>query len=230
MTHLAATILFAALTVGAFEAAGLLSRRIGHPALNPTLLAILALIAVLGGFGVSYPAYMRGGAPIAWLLGPATVALGVTLARNMGAILRDGPAILVALIAGAVTAAISGPLVLSLLGGSGALAQAMAPKAATTPIAMAVAREIGGTASLAALFAIAGGVVVAVALRPLLGWLGVDEPRAFGLAAGVAGSGIGAAEAVAHTQEAGAYAALGVALTAIATALIVPVLAMLHLA
>jgi putative effector of murein hydrolase len=43
----------------------------------------------------------------------------------------------------------------------------------------------------------------------------------------VAGSGIGAAEAVARDPEAGAYAALGVGLTAVATALAVPALAAL---
>ncbi|CAG4912826.1 unnamed protein product [Acidocella sp. C78] len=218
---------FAAATVLAFEAALWLARRVGHPVLNPTLVAILAVMAGLVAGHVPYPVYTRGAAPVSWLLGPATVALGVPLARNLGAIARDSLAVLVSLAAGALTAAIAGPLVLVACGCTGALDLAMAPKAATTPIAMAVAREIGVAPALAAVFAIAGGVIVAIAARPLLGWLGIEDHRAFGLAAGVAGSGIGAAEAVARDSEAGAYAALGVGLTAVATALAVPALAAL---
>ncbi|MDE2580712.1 MAG: LrgB family protein [Rhodospirillales bacterium] len=229
MTALPPVFGFAALTVLAFEAARHLAKRVGHPVLNPTLVSILALIGLLSLGRVPYASYMQGGAVIAWLLGPATVALGIPLARHAGAIRRDSLPILLALLAGAVTAAVAGPLVLALCGGASALQLAMAPKAATTPIAMAVAREIGGAASLAAVFAIAGGVVVAIAARPLLGWLRIEDHRAFGLAAGVAGSGIGAAEAVARDPQAGAYAALGVGLTAIATALLVPMLAGLHL-
>lgn len=229
MTHFGPAIGFAAITVLVFEGSRLLARRFGHPILNPTFITILAIIGVLAVGRVPYSEYMRGGALIAWLLGPATVALGAPLARNLGTIARNGLPIIVSLCVGAATAAISGPLVLAAFGGSGALERAMAPKAATTPIAMAVAHEIGGTPSLAAIFAIAGGVTVAVAARPVMTWLGVEDSRAFGLAAGVAGSGIGAAEAVTQGPEAAAYAALGVGLTAITTALFVPILAGLGL-
>lgn len=229
MTHLGPTFGFAVITVLLFEASRALAGRFGHPVLNPTLVTILAVIGVLAACGVPYSDYMRGGGLIAWLLGPATVALGVPLARNLGAIARDGLAIIVSLCAGALTAAITGPCVLAAFGGSAVLERAMAPKAATTPIAMAVAHEIGGMPSLAAIFAIAGGVTVAVAARPVLNRLRIRDRRAFGLAAGVAGSGIGAAEAVAQGPEATAYAALGVGLTAIATALLVPILAGLGL-
>ncbi|WP_174502648.1 LrgB family protein [Acidiphilium sp. C61] len=218
---------FTAATMLIFEAALWMTRRVKHPALNPTLLTILVIMAGLAAGRVPYPTYARGSEPLAWLLGPATVALGVPLARNLSAIIRDSAAIFVSLTSGALTAAISGPLVLKVLGGTSVLGLAMAPKAATTPIAMVVAQEIGASPSLAAVFAIAGGVIVAIAARPLLGWFGIEDHRAFGLAAGVAGSGIGAAEAVARDPEAGAYAALGVGLTALATALVVPVLATL---
>lgn len=229
MTHPGTMLGFAAITVLVFEAAHMLARRLDHPALNPTLVTILVMIGLLRLSHAGYPRYIESVAPIAWLLGPATVALGIPLARNLGAIVRDSLPILASLCAGAVTAAVTGPLVLAAFGGSHMLQRAMAPKAATTPIAMAVAHEIGATPALAAIFAIAGGVTVAIAVRPLLSWLGISDPRAFGLAAGVAGSGIGAAEAVRRDPEAAAYAALGVGLTAIATAVIVPLLAHWHL-
>lgn len=229
MNDLFAVIGYAALTVLVFEAARGLGRKFPHPALNPTLIAIITLIGLLATFHIPYASYMHGGTPIASLLGPATVALGIPLARNIGPILRDSLPILVALLAGTAAATVTGPLILWALGGNQALQHAMMPKAATTPIAMAVAQEIGGLPALAAVFAIAGGVIVAICAKPLLGWMRITDHRAFGLATGVAGSGIGAAEAVARHPEAGAYAALGIGLSAIATALAVPVLVALHL-
>jgi putative effector of murein hydrolase len=210
------------LTLAVFEAASRLAR--SFRALNPTLVTILTVMGCLRMGHVSLHIYTIGAAPLAALLGPATVALGAPMARHWAALRRDCAPILAATVAGSLTVALTGPALFLLCGGTPGLALALAPKAATTPIAMAVAAEIGAAAPLAALFAIVGGVIAAVAAGPVLGLLGVRTPSAFGLAAGVAGSGIGAAEAVARDPRAGAFAALGVGLTALTTALAVPLL------
>jgi putative effector of murein hydrolase len=219
-------IAFIALTLAAYAGGRMLNRLTGrHPAANATLIAIAAVIGVLTCTRQSYAAYMQGGAIIAWLLAPATVALGVPLARNLSAIRRDAVPVILAVLAGGLVAAATAPLLLHLMGGAPALALSVAPKAVTTPIAMGIAARIGGVPTLAAIFAILGGVITAVLAKPVLGLLRIEDHRSFGLAAGVAGSGIAAAEAVGRHEQAGAYAALAVGLNAIATALIVPALA-----
>jgi putative effector of murein hydrolase len=112
-----------------------------------------------------------------------------------------------------------------LLGGGRVLALSMAPKAVTTPIAMAVAQETGGVPALTAALAIAGGIVAAVIGETVLRRLRVDDWRAHGLAAGIAGSGVAAAQVAPRNGIAAAFAALGVGLNGLLTAILVPALA-----
>ena len=178
--------------------------------------------------GQNYATYLHGGGLIAWLLGPATVALGIPLARHRKAISQDAMAIGAAAFVGAMVSAIVAPLLIHALGGSSLLVLSIAPKSVTTPIAIAIAERTGGVPALAAVFAIIGGVIVAVIAEPILRRFGIQDHRTFGITAGVSGSGIGAAQAVDRHPQAGAYAALAVGLNSILTALLVPVLEALH--
>jgi putative effector of murein hydrolase len=195
----------------------------GAPLANPVLIAIVLVAVVLGASGTSYATYFAGAQFIDFLLGPATVALAVPLAANVGR--RSFHGIGLALVAGSLTSAVSGVVVVWLLGGDRAIAFSMAPKAVTTPIAMALAREVGGVPALTTALAISGGIVAAVIGRPVRWWLRVDDWRAQGLAAGVAGSGVAAAQVAPLSGLAAAFAALGIGLNGLITALIIPLLA-----
>lgn len=93
-----------------------------------------------------------------------------------------------------MTSTASGIGLVWLFGGSRTVALSVAPKAATTPIAAAVSSQIGGIPALTAALAIVGGIVAAIVGGKMLARLKVDDWRAQGLAAGVAGSGIAAAQ------------------------------------
>lgn len=199
----------------------------GSPLANPVLFAIALLIAMLKATGTSYTTYFAGAQFIHFLLGPATVALAVPLALNMPQIRQCLRPTAVALLAGSIVSAASGVLIVWLLGGGRELAMSMAPKAATTPIAMAVAFEVGGIPPLTAALAIGGGIVAACVGQTLLRTLQVNDWRAQGLAAGVAGSGIAAAQIAPLSSVAAAFAAIGIGVNGLVTSLIVPLLAQL---
>jgi putative effector of murein hydrolase len=110
---------------------------------------------------------------------------------------------------------------------SRAVALSMAPKAVTTPIAMAVSQQIGGIPALTAALAIIGGIVAAITGQRMLRRIQVDDWPAQGLAAGVAGSGVAAAQVAALDSIAAAFAALGIAVNGLLTALIVPLVPLL---
>ena len=114
---------------------------------------------------------------------------------------------------------------MQLLGGERSVALSMLPKAATTPVAMAVAAGIGGKPGLTASLAIFGGIIGAIALRLTLSILGVHDWRAVGLAAGTAGSGVAAAHVALSSGTAAAFAAVGIGLNGILTAVVAPLLA-----
>jgi putative effector of murein hydrolase len=213
------------LTLAAYLAAQWLQRRCGGtPLANPVLVAITAIAGVVLMTGTPYTTYFAGAQFINFLLGPATVALAVPLARNLHHIRRSLGGIGAALLAGSASSIIGGVGLVWLLGGSRAVALSMAPKAVTTPIAMAVSAQIGGIPALTATLAIMGGIIAAIAGKYMFGRLRITDWRAHGLAAGVAGSGIAAARIAPLDELAAAFAALGIALNGLVTALLLPLL------
>jgi putative effector of murein hydrolase len=197
----------------------------GSPFANPVLIAIAVVAILLEATGTSYAAYFAAVQSIHFLLGPATVALAVPLALNLGHVRRSFHGVGLALVAGSLTSTLSGVAVIWWLGGDRAIAFSMAPKAVTTPIALALAQEVGGIPALTAALAIAGGIVAAVMGQTMLRWLRVDDWRAHGLAAGVAGSGVAAAQVAPLSGLAAAFAALGIGLNGLLTAVVVPLVA-----
>jgi putative effector of murein hydrolase len=221
-------LLWLAVTLAAYLGARRLQRLCGgSPLANPVLIAMAIVSAILLVTGTPYQVYFEGARLISFLLGPATVALAIPLARNLHHVRRSLFGIGVALLAGSATSIIAGVGLVKLLGGSRLVALSMAPKAATTPIAMAVSQQAGGSPALTAALAIAGGILAAIAGRRLLAWLSIEDWRAHGLAAGVAGSGIAAAQVAPLNGLAAAFAALGIALNGLVTAIIVPFVPML---
>jgi len=199
----------------------------GAPLANPVLIAILIVSALLEATGTPYARYFTGAQFIQFLLGPATVALAVPLALNLNHVRRSFPGVGLALLAGSLTSTLSGVAVVAWLGGGRAVALSMAPKAVTTPIALSLSQEIGGVPALTAALAIAGGIIAAIVGQTMLRWLRVDDWRAHGLAAGVAGSGVAAAQVAPLSGLAAAFAALGIGLNGLLTAAIVPLVALL---
>lgn len=221
-------LLWLVVTLAAYLGAKRLQRALGGtPLANPVLLAIVIVAAVILLTGTPYRRYFAGAQFINFLLGPATVALGVPLARNLHHVFRTLRGVGPALLAGSLSAILSGAGIVWLLGGSHSVAMSMAPKAVTTPIAMAVSQEIGGIPALTAAFAIIGGILAAAIGQSVLRGLKVEDWRVHGFAAGIAGSGVAAAQVAPLDGLAAAFAALGIALNGILTSLVVPLLAML---
>lgn len=187
---------------------------------NPVLIAILLVAGLLRVTDMPYTTYFNGAQFIHFLLGPATVALGVPLANHIGHVRRSLPGLSLALLTGAVTSMVTGLMLVRWLGGREILALSMAPKAVTTPIAMAVAHQIGGLPALTAALAILGGIITAIVGEPMLRAMGIHDWRAHGLAAGVAGSGVAAAQVARRDPVAAAFSALGIGLNGLLTALI----------
>jgi len=159
-----------------------------------------------------------------FLLGPATVALAVPLYQNRAQVREALAPMLAALMAGSATAILSAVLLARWLGASGETVKSIAPKSATTPIAMAISEQVGGLPSVTAALVIATGIIGAVIATPLLDALRIRDWRGRGLSAGVAAHGLGTARAFQVNELAGTFAGIGLALNGVATAILVPIL------
>lgn len=191
------------------------------------LIAIVIVACIVVATRTDYRVYFAVTQLINFLLGPATVALAIPLSRSARHVRENLLGVGLALLAGSVTSTVSGVGLVWLFGGSRTVALSMAPKAATTPIAAAVSSQIGGIPALTAALAIVGGIVAAIVGRKTLARLKVDDWWAHGLAAGVAGSGIAAAQVAARNELGAAFAAVGIGLNGILVGLLVPLAAQL---
>ncbi len=221
----AGPLLWLVLTLGSYVIGQAVQRCCGGSAVaNPVLIAMLLVGTIVEASGTSYADYFSGAQFINFLLGPVTIALAVPLANNLALVRSNLHGIGLALLAGSLTSIISGVAIVRVLGGSRDVALSMVAKAVTTPIAMAVSQQIGGIPALTAALAILGGIVAAVTGQRMLERMRISDWRAHGLAAGVAGSGVAAAQVAPRHETAAAFAALGIGLNGLLTALLVPFL------
>lgn len=229
-TYLAAQPLTGlSLTLIAFVLAERLHRALRGPRLlPPVVLAIGLVVVALRATETPYATYFEGAQFVHFLLGPATVALAVPLYARLGEVRRVLPPLGVALILGSGVAVVSAVGLAWALGESdGRVLASLAPKSVTTPVAMGIAERLGGAPSLTAVLVILTGIVGAVLGGPTLDLVRVRDPRARGLAYGVAAHGIGTARAFEEGQRAGAFSSLGMGLNALVTALLLPLLKVL---
>ena len=175
--YLAASPLFwLSLTLVAWFAAdhlSLIARR--HPIANPVAIAIVLIACVLWATGTDYHAYFDGAQFVHFLLGPATVALGIPLWRNRDRVRRDLVPMLVALVVGSVVAIVSAVVIARLFGAPREVALSLAPKSVTAPVAMGVSEGLGGIPSLTAALVICTGIIGAVVVTPLMNRLRIDD-------------------------------------------------------
>ncbi len=224
----ASPLLWLTATLAAYVVADGVQKRLGrHPLANPVLMAVLVLVLVLRISGTPYATYFDGAQFVHFMLGPATVALAVPLAVKAREVRRLLLPMVIAVVAGSVTAITSAMGTAWLLGASRTTLLSLAPKSVTTPIAMAIAQQIGGIPGLTAVLVILTGITGAVLVTPLMNALGLRDYAARGFAAGVASHGIGTARAFQVNEIAGTFAGLGLALNGLVTAIMAP--ALVHL-
>ena len=198
-----------------------------RPYVNPVLIAVTLLAVLLWATDVSYATYFEGAKFVHFMLGPATVALAAPLYANLGKVRQAAVQMIAALVAGSTTAILSVLGIAYALGVRGEVLLSLAPKSVTAPVALGISEAIGGSPTLTAVLVILTGVMGAVMATPLLNLLGIKDWKTRGFAVGVASHGIGTARAFQVNETAGAFAGIGMALNAILTAIIAPILVML---
>jgi len=199
------------------------------PWANPVLWSLVVLGAGLHATGTAYPTYFAGAQFIHFLLGPAVVALAWPLWQRRAELRARWGRFTLAAVAGGAAAAGSAVGLAWALGLPSEVMLSLAPKSVTAPVAMGIADKLGGSPSLAAVFAVVTGLVGALSAKPLFALLGIGKDAtgwmARGFALGTAAHGIGAARALQVHPDAGAWAALALGLQVVTAALLIPLAA-----
>lgn len=215
-------IILLAITFGIYYVARQIQKWTGWVVLNPILVTIVALIALLQLTGISYETYEQGGQYIDFWLKPAIVALGVPLFQNLGQIRRQLLPILMSQLVGCLVGLVSVTLIASALGASHEVIVSLAPKSVTTPIAMEVCKTSGGIPSLTAAIVVIVGLFGAVFGFKILEVWHVRNPFSQGISMGTAAHAVGTSRAMEKGEIYGAYSSLGLILNGVLTALLTP--------
>ena len=219
-------LLWLTLTLAAYVIGDAASRVSGrHPVVNPVLIAVVILALILWATATPYQVYFEGAQFVHFMLGPATVALAVPLHAQLPRLRRVLLPMVGALVTGVAVSSATAVWIGQALGVDRVVLLSMVPKSATAAVALGVSEQIGGSPTLTAVLVIVTGAMGAIVATPLLNALHMRDWRARGFAVGVAAHGIGAARAFQVHETAGAFAAIGMGLSAILTALLAPVLA-----
>ena len=224
----AGPVLAIGLTLGAFFAGNWLFARLGRPLwLPPVVLAAVTLSATIAVLPLDYARYQEGARWFTVLLGPATVALGIPLYQQMHHIRALWRPILCTLPVAATLAAVYAVVIAWALGATPEVLASLAPKSVTAPIAIGITEQLGGAVPLMMGGVLITGVVATLFVDLLAGFLPVEDERILGFALGLNGHAVGTARAFEISYTAGAFASLGMGLTGVFTALILPLF--LHL-
>lgn len=191
---------------------------------NPVLVAVALVVAVLQISDVSYPVYFSGAQFVHFLLGTATVALALPVWRGWKALRERAPLLLTATVLGGAASIGSVKLLALWAELPDELIRPLYVKSVTAPVAMGIAERIDAAATLAAVYAVLTGIMGAIAAPTVFRLLNVRQDWQRGMAWGVGAHGIGTSAAFGEGVNTGSYASVGMVLHGIAGAVLIPLL------
>ena len=217
-TFLTDSIFFGAiLSLAAYEAGLLLKRRFKLAILNPLLIGIICVMAVLALLHVDYKEYNRGAGYISYFLTPATVCLAVPLYQQVSLLKKNLKAVAAGILSGVLASLISVLALSKLLGLNHQQYVTLLPKSITTAIGMGISEELGGIVTITVAVIIITGILGNMIAEWVCRIYKIREPIAKGLALGTASHAIGTAKAMEMGPVEGAMSSLAIAVAGLLT-------------
>ncbi|MFH5184600.1 LrgB family protein [Paenibacillus sp. TAB 01] len=197
--------------------------------LHPLFVGSAAIIIFLLLTHIPYEAYAKGGAMLEFLLGPATVALGIPLYKNAKRIGSSFASILGGITVGSISALLLSAALVWCLGGNLQMMLTMMPKSVTSPVSLEISRQAGGIPELTVVLTVLTGLIGSMIGPELLRWAGVRDDISLGTAIGTASHGIGTARVIRDSELQGSISGFAMGIAAILTSvLFIPLYGLLH--
>jgi len=213
------------LTIGLYVGGKVLYRRRPRWWLSPLVVAPLLLIAAALCLHETYGEYIRGTHWLVALLAPATVSFAVPIYEQRQLIRRHWPLLVMGMLAGSASSMASAWALSNILGLDDGIRLSLLPRSLSTPFAMTVSGDIGGTPALTAVFVVITGVLGAMIGEGLLNLLPLRSSVARGALLGMGAHGAGTAKAYQIDGEIGTIAGLVMVLVGMLNVLAAPLLA-----
>ena len=191
---------------------------------NPLLIAIAIVIILLTKLGINYESFNAGGQCISFFLYPATVALALPMYKRFSLFRENALPILTSVLCGNICGMTFIILISKLFGISDVLTRSLIPKSITTPIGMAVSKQLEGIQSVTVAAIILTGIIGSILSPILYKFFKIDDKVAFGIAIGASSHAIGTAKAMELGEIEGAMSSLTMAISGITTVFLAPII------
>lgn len=190
--------------------------------LTPLLVAPVVVILSMSISGATFDQYDEGAGWLTKLVEPATIALAITLYRHMDILKKNAWAIVVSVTAGAVLAIVTSAALAIGFGLDPAVMESLAPRSATTPIAISVSGSIGGVPTITAVATLITGLIGLMAGPLIVKWCSIKSPVARGILFGTSAHSAGISKALEYDMVTGSVASIAMMVTAFVTLLAAP--------
>ncbi len=216
------------LTIGSYQLARVINRRVGKEICNPLLFATLLCAAVLVLTGTDYEIYYaNGGKVIEFFLTPATICLAIPLYKQFALLKKNAGAVLAGCLTGVLAHMAGCVLMLILFHMEAAEYISLLPKSITTAIGKGLSEELGGFPAITMATIMLTGLFGAVAAPSLLKLFRITHPVSQGLAIGTSSHAAGTSRAVEIGEVQGAASSLAIVVTGLLTVVAAPFFARL---
>lgn len=196
------------MTIIIYKITKLVSKKWTSPLFHPLIIGPILIIAFIHMLHISAVSYVDASKLLTHMLGPATVAFAIPIYKHFHLVKKYIGNILASVTVGSL-AAISSSMALSmLLHIKPDFIISILPRSITTPIAIEVSKEIGGTPTLTTIFVIITGISGGIIGPFLIKWLSIKTPIARGLALGMGAHGVGTSKAMEYGEQEATFSTL----------------------
>ncbi len=191
---------------------------------NPLITTTAAVVVVLYALRVPYETYRLGSAVLTYLLGPATVALGVPMYLQGMRLKQSLGKLALVVLVGSLVGMVTAGGVAWMCGASHEVVASAIPKSVTTPIAVEVCEELHGNPAITVAMVLITGLLGS-ALGPwLLDLVSIRHDHAVGAAVGTSSHAIGTASLIQRFEIQGSVSSLAMVMAGIFTSVLAMVL------
>lgn len=185
--------------------------------LNPLLISIIFVIAVISILGIDYDTYEESTKFLSYMLTPATVCLAIPLYQQISLLKENLLAVALGIISGVLTSLVGVLLLAAAFGLDHEWYVTLLPKSITTAIGMGVSEELGGIVTITVAAIIVTGVLGNIIGDIIFRIFRIKEPIAQGLALGTSAHAIGTAKALEMGEIQAAMSSLSIAVAGLLT-------------
>lgn len=208
------------LCIFAYKAALYVNQKLKTPLANPLFVAISFIIIILKVFNIPLTDFQQGGDIISMFLAPATVALALSIYRQIKVLKKYFLPVVAGCFVGCITSIGSVYFLCKLFKLDEKIINSMLSKSVTTPIAIEITNQLGGIAPVTVAAVIVTGIMGAVLAPTLIKFFHVDDSIAVGVAIGASSHAVGTSKAIEIGEIEGAMSGVSIVVSGIITVIL----------